>query len=278
MKIAKNKIGPEEAKSLCHLNSSLTTLFIGDFHDADFEGYEITVKVILHSIQFNNTLTSLNLAGSKIRDTWVELISISMQYNSTLTTLHLNRNKIGPIGANSISNFLQLNSTLLTLNLDDNKISYEGVKLIATALKTNYTLKALHLKTNRINLAGVASIARALLYNTSLTYLSLNKNGISSHGATALWGALKSGNTTLTKLKILFDDNINCDVYLEDCIQKNKNLKNVSLWPKSHHCLSKSNQKMMEEMLLTMKAIRIPKDVLIHQLRIILRIFFCVKW
>jgi Ran GTPase-activating protein (RanGAP) involved in mRNA processing and transport len=105
-------------------------------------------------LQFNSSLTSLNLGGNHIWDGGVQHLESALQTNSTLASLNLNLlnllNLLEDTGAQHLSQALQSNSSLTDLNLRNNEIDDTGAQYLASALQSNSTIIILNLGGNRI--------------------------------------------------------------------------------------------------------------------------------
>ena len=110
-------------------------------------GYTIPATVFSEALKGNTALTHFNLSNNNLCDIHriVPAIFEALQYNSTLTRLELSRVEIGDSECQSISESLKINTGLKDLDLSRNKFSVAGVQSIIEALKVNSTLKHLYL-------------------------------------------------------------------------------------------------------------------------------------
>ena len=117
-------------------------------------------------------------------DVSVKLLVESLQGNTHLTAIDLSNNAITEVGALFLSEGLRCNGTLRTINLSNNKLGGRGATLLAEALTTNATLMTLCLVNTGIDDAGGEALAAMAAKTSSLTQLDLSDNpGICESGA-----------------------------------------------------------------------------------------------
>lgn len=159
-----------------------------------------------------------------------------------LEWLILDSNRLGVEGCRVIGDFLkdeQLLARLKKLTINSNDIGSEGAKLIADGLSSssrgsissnnrpsndrNY-LFALEMSCNQIGDAGCIAMASALKRNDSLAGLDISRNEITTVGATSLLDALRHCNSTLQRLSI--SDNNDIERECRDNLDRQVHLSN----------------------------------------------------
>eukprot|EP01122_Echinamoeba_exundans_P006735 TRINITY_DN1957_c0_g1_i1.p1 TRINITY_DN1957_c0_g1~~TRINITY_DN1957_c0_g1_i1.p1 ORF type:complete len:392 (+),score=66.26 TRINITY_DN1957_c0_g1_i1:450-1625(+) len=177
-----------------------------------------------------HTVTKLDLYGSKLAESELDLVVDVLSANSNIKTVDLSR--VHPIGAKPLSRLVNLrnggvtelrlqgcfiddaslsdpefvsglsgNKTLSLLVLSDNRITHAGFKHLAEALKSNTALTNLDLSTVTIGVEGSMYLAEALRQNASLKQLHMYGAGGKTAGAIAIAEALMS-NSSLERLGI----------------------------------------------------------------------------
>ncbi|CAF1353668.1 unnamed protein product [Rotaria sordida] len=126
----------------------------------------------------------------------VQHLANALEYNKTLTILNLNSNLIDSQGAQHLANALEHNNILTILDLHYNQIGDQGAKCLANALQHNNILTKLNLISNGISSQGAQYLASALEHNNTLTTLKLDSNEIDDQGAQHLANALEHNNVT----------------------------------------------------------------------------------
>jgi len=211
-------IGSVDIADALKQNSTLLKLEIGHNDEIGDEGAVSFVGAIhLHSLVLNSS----NISAEGIR-TMVEGLK---QANSTLKSLHLDGNSVGNVGAIAIAGWLKQNTTLEDLYLGECEIGAVGAVALADAVKKNLTIEMIDLDDNEgagvaIALADIESTLG--MDRTERYILALRNNGnvtaidsftlsddleytFSSDKAREL-GASLQGNTVVTELKILLDE------------------------------------------------------------------------
>ena len=161
------------AKTLLYKNNTLAYL---NLHDNNIGAEEeasssisCSATALAEALQFNRTLTHLDLSYNKICDTEaIQLAQTLLDKNNTLTYLDLSDNNIGAeeeasssisCSVTALCEALQLNRTLTHLDLSHNQISDTGaIQLAQTLLDKNNTLAHLDLMFNNINAEGKAKL------------------------------------------------------------------------------------------------------------------------
>ena len=173
---------------LCIYKPALTGLVLS--HDI-IEGSESLPFLCMSSI-----LTTLDLAFLDLSDQVAAGLASALEFNATLTSLNLASNNIGDEGATKLARCLRLkNNTLKCLDLDSNKIGVAGAMQLSECLRINTALKSLCLSSNRIGDAGATRLARCLCANKTLTNLRLGHNRISNAVVTQLAECQRAGAT-----------------------------------------------------------------------------------
>uniref|UniRef100_A0A6B2L038 Leucine Rich Repeat family protein n=1 Tax=Arcella intermedia TaxID=1963864 RepID=A0A6B2L038_9EUKA len=177
--LSRNTIGDEGAemigKSLSQ-NHGITNL--------NLSNNQISSKglVPIASSFKTNRLHYLDLSHNKFQgDEGIASFTEYLEYNQTLTSLDLSNCGISDEGATLFSNLLRTNSTVKTLSLSMGTITCLGASRIAEALSTNTTLTSLNFSNNQISDEGAEKLKQALQTNTTITFLNLIANKISSH-------------------------------------------------------------------------------------------------
>ena len=161
------------AQTLLDKNNTLAYL---NLHDNNIGAEEeasssisCSATALAEALQFNRTLTHLQLSGNRIFDTEaIQLAQTLLDKNNTLTHLDLSDNNIGAeeeasssisCSVTALAEALQLNRTLTHLDLRHNQISdTEAIQLAQTLLDKNNTLAHLNLMFNNINAEGKAKL------------------------------------------------------------------------------------------------------------------------
>ena len=159
------------------------------------------MMTFLHALEFNSTISSLDIRKFPFLGDVTNLLSHALRVNTSLSSLDLTRNNIGVEGANSVAEALRVNSSLSSLSLHSNSIGDRGANSLAQALRVNTSLSSLNLTRNYIRVEGANSLAAALRVNTSLSCLDLTRNYIRVEGANSLAQALRV-NTSLSSLDL----------------------------------------------------------------------------
>lgn len=181
-------------------NQTLTSLDLSN-NNFGIEGLTALVGAIAQPLKPNKTLTTLHLAGNKLGDEAIGMLSKALSYNRSLTTLNLSDNQIGAVGARSLATYLRYNHNLLHLYLAHNLIDRYGAKHLASALKDNRRLITLNLLVNPISDFGVMDLADALEHNSTLKSLNLAFGQFGHRGPVKLARALEQ-NRGLTELDL----------------------------------------------------------------------------
>jgi len=158
-------------------------------------------KTLAEALKENQSVTSLDLEGSKIKADGAKALAEALKKSKSLTSLNLWDNQIGADGAKALRVALEENQSLTSLVLTGNKIGANGAKELAEALKKNKSLTSLSLLGNQIGDEGAKALAEGLIENQSLTSLDLWGNEIGAKGGTALVETLKE-NKFLTSLDL----------------------------------------------------------------------------
>uniref|UniRef100_A0A6B2LRM0 Uncharacterized protein n=1 Tax=Arcella intermedia TaxID=1963864 RepID=A0A6B2LRM0_9EUKA len=102
--------------------------------------------LIAEALQFNSTLTKIDLGGNGITDDGAISLAQALSSNVTLTDLRLFGSSIGVKGASAFAQLLLTNTTLSVLWLSSGqRIGDNGAIIISDSLHSNSTLKHLNL-------------------------------------------------------------------------------------------------------------------------------------
>jgi Ran GTPase-activating protein (RanGAP) involved in mRNA processing and transport len=199
------------------------------------------IKIIGEALQYNYTLTSINLLFSHIGDnpdnphnnhdtTGAEAIAAVLKNNHTLTSINLGGNLLYAESACILADALAMNSTLVSFDLSQNKISDLGAKAISTALIKHNSLTSLNLYRCSIGETGGQSIAHALINNKVLTFLNLDNNNLGTESAVAI-GNMLDQNHTLTTINLGFNFSIRSAgaKAIAEGLENNKTLRTLGL-------------------------------------------------
>ena len=185
--------------------------------------------LLANALQYNHSLTTLNLAGNQVGDAGASALAKAIQNNHSLTNLGLGGNKVGDAGASALANALQNNQSLTFLNLTFNKVGDAGASALANTLQNNHSLTTLYLYSNQVGDAGASALANALQNNHSLKLLSLGDNQVGAAGASALANALQN-NHSLTTLDLSSNQESNVRIRaLANILQNNHSLTTLGL-------------------------------------------------
>eukprot|EP00941_MAST-03F_sp_MAST-3F-sp1_P002862 g2862.t1 len=186
--LAENKIQAQggeaiaEALSLNTATAETSSLFVGLSEDAADD--------LSASLQSNNSLTILDLAGNNIENVGARAIGEMLRSNEHVTTIDLRSNRISD-GIVDLSKGLRQNKHLLHLDIGGNKIDSSGGVAVANALIHNRTLKTLHVDSCSLGFKGAQQFAVALKMNNQLEHLDMSHNEIGPDGAEAIHDALQ---------------------------------------------------------------------------------------
>ncbi|XP_015735165.1 leucine-rich repeat-containing protein 45 isoform X2 [Coturnix japonica] len=140
------------------------------------------VKLLLHGLCSNTTVTSLDLKGNNLRATGAEALGKLLRQNKCIRSLILEWNSLG-VWEEGFSFFCQglgANNFLQRLDLRNNQINHHGAGELAVALKRNSSLQELDLRWNNIGLLGGRALLNCLQSNKTLKKLELAGNNVPS--------------------------------------------------------------------------------------------------
>ena len=130
---------------LLNFNDTLTLL---DISGNSF--FELGLTHILEALKNNTTITSLNISNcSNVnRESEIQALISILTENTTLTSLDISNNKIGDnILSTYFKNVLK-NSNLTSLDISRNKFEFDGAVTLSEELETNNTLVSLNISDN----------------------------------------------------------------------------------------------------------------------------------
>ncbi|CAF4854652.1 unnamed protein product [Rotaria socialis] len=154
---------------------------------------KVSVQRIIDALQYNTTVTTVNLQEFNIKEEEAYHIAHMLETNKTLTVLNIGYNGLGDKGLCSLSEGLHKNMTLEELYLGCTGIGDAGAKSLAQVLQNNINgLKIISLESNAIGDNGARDLALALRNNKTLTTLDLARNKIGILGAEYFFESLQS--------------------------------------------------------------------------------------
>eukprot|EP01124_Arcella_intermedia_P013243 TRINITY_DN19660_c0_g1_i1.p1 TRINITY_DN19660_c0_g1~~TRINITY_DN19660_c0_g1_i1.p1 ORF type:complete len:228 (+),score=47.03 TRINITY_DN19660_c0_g1_i1:634-1317(+) len=200
-------------------------------------------------------------------------------------------NLIQNSGATSLANVLTINSTLRYLVLSCNKIGNDGFKSLCTTL----TKQSVHLTdidvTENDDINDWSALYELLQYNTSLKKLEIC---VSNLGVLKMIFESVENNTSLVSLSLHGISRINTSDYTPDLLNllsKNHTIQSISesldfgdeveelfevnfkyanmnqlyaFWPESHNHIHKLTTLSIEEILLILNLLQVPKELQIN--------------
>lgn len=208
-----------------------TTVISMDFSNMCFIGYS-GVIAIAKLLETNEIITSLNLKGNDVRNEGAISLAEMLTKNNTLTSLNLTYTRIGGEGMKAIVISMSKNTTLTELHIGHNFSSNEANNEIAKMIKDNSSLIALSVFPHE-NRDTINEILKSIEFNSSLEFINIGIE-IDSRSGEILENALNS-NTALMCLTYHGTQNFN-DFRIRDCLERNRNNRNVKLMSYQQHC------------------------------------------
>jgi len=159
------------------------------------------------------------LAGLKLENVQLRLLTNAMLKNNSLLGLHLCRKNLRDQDAEEITQILSVNTKLQKLELEGNSLGPNGMKSVMRQLETNKTLRFLDLESNPLtglskkelanpdkdttkqDNGGIEAIGKMLMSNKKLLVLNLASTGIGEIGGNYLVSGMKE-NKTLISLEL----------------------------------------------------------------------------
>ena len=142
------------------------------------------------------------LAGNKMDENCVALMTNSLSKDRDAKSLWLKRNAIGSAkGAQSIGKLLQSNTNLTILDLDNTGLLDDGLKILVENFKVNTKLKHLYLNSNGFSHAAASLIVILLIQLPNLKSIWMEMNEFGDKGATTLAQFFKE-NKTLKRIAL----------------------------------------------------------------------------
>ncbi|XP_050683121.1 uncharacterized protein LOC126978394 [Leptidea sinapis] len=135
------------------------------------------VRPMTISLQWNKTVTILNLTDNFLNEDACFHLGEMLIYNNTLLELDLTGCRIGPNGAKRIFLGLLMNRGLRLLNLNRNLIGDVGIEYLAEKVSLGIDLEHICLSHNNITGRSLNSLAKAFnIYNNTFTHVDLSWN------------------------------------------------------------------------------------------------------
>lgn len=148
----------ETISRLLSNDPALTTLTYG-------WGVETDIRAITAALQYNKTLTFLNLRFCDAGDRGAMLVAAALKKNPSLTTLKMKWSKIEDRGGTALGEALETNTTLTKLDLKSNWITEEGWKSMLPSFEKNTILMALDVRNNKLSAEVFAVLERIVKRN-----------------------------------------------------------------------------------------------------------------
>lgn len=163
------------------------------------------LRGIANGLQFNTTLTSLNLSSNGLNGEAFALLGESLKINKGLIHLDLSYNNLGIKGSQYVADGLKENTALVFLNLSSCSIEDKGAECIFHALKSNQTLEILDLgcnsHSNNPSSKLGAEIAECLKVNRALFKIHLSNHHLDIESGHIIAEGIKD-NTTLMEIRL----------------------------------------------------------------------------
>ncbi len=141
-------------------------------------------------------LSSLNSVDERSINAIIDLLN----FNDTLTLLDISGNSFFGLGLTHILEALKKNKTLTSLNISNcsNDIQESEIQALISILKETTTLTSLDISNNNIGDNILSRYFKNVLKNSNLTTLNISKNNFKFNGAVTLSEELENNNTLVS--------------------------------------------------------------------------------
>jgi Ran GTPase-activating protein (RanGAP) involved in mRNA processing and transport len=147
----------------------------------------------------NSTLTDLHLGDNRIGDKGAQAIAAALEHNSTLIYFQAPNNRISSDGARSLGHMLKVNRCLQHLDLGRNIIEDEGAEFMSFCVRMNPALTTLDLSMNRLTNEGASHFVEAVASKTHVCTVFVNGDKVSMDMGKAVIDAGSSVRAKLTQ-------------------------------------------------------------------------------
>ncbi|XP_059817780.1 ribonuclease inhibitor-like isoform X3 [Hypanus sabinus] len=154
------------------------------------------------ALSTNCSLTELDLAGNKLGDSGMKLVSEALRNpGCKIQKLCLGSVSLTAAGVVDLVSALSTNRSLTELDLAGNKLGDSGVKLVFEALRNpGCKIQKLCLRSVGLTAAGVVDLTSALSTNPSLTELDLRDNELGDSGVKLVFEAVRNPGCKIQNL------------------------------------------------------------------------------
>jgi Ran GTPase-activating protein (RanGAP) involved in mRNA processing and transport len=210
-------------------NESITKL--------DLSGSKLSTPAlnsIAEALLQNKSITEINLSRCRIEDECVSALVVVIESNSIIKTLNLSRNRFRKSGFDSLVRALKDNTTIEDINLSKPKHGFlEPGECLSYMINSNSSITKLDLSSAYGRPNDMIAVSHALCANTTITDIRLSGFGYAHDEARMLGKAIASmikSNSTITKLAIDQTDLDDEDMCLiGDAMKTNKTLTEMDL-------------------------------------------------
>ncbi len=207
-----------------------TRIKLGNFSDSPTTIDPIEGKALVHEIQTNHNITSIDLNNRIFNEDITTAIINAIQINPSISNIFLYRCKFSSDIVLQFGHFLPSNISITSLYIGGCEISEAGHKSIGRALESNSSLTSLRLGNSAIRSDAAKSIINSLHSNYSLTHLELWNSNFGVDEVKNISTVINSSNCILSLLQLNKCD-INDDIVIElaSALWNNTSIVNVNL-------------------------------------------------
>jgi len=167
---------------------------------------------VARALQVPINLTSVNLSGSSLTKSGVEILATSLKSHSSIRYINLTSNNLKEEGVTILSKGIALSQSLDSLNLSRNDLTDRAIDILVESIISGRKqhFKKLHLAINFIGEVGVKKLGFLLKVCPKMEYIDLEDNNVTDLSLAYLEEGIKVSAKRATYINVI-DNNLLTD-------------------------------------------------------------------